>query len=380
LLVEYDLCCESEVRLAAQGPLHAGSHKEKQYVLDRRQDLVKRPKLPLLVAILVGSFAAGSKASAQQLIVTLKLDANQIGLVRTAQGLTTRLTFPESVKEVICGDLYDPASGKGTFVVQRSDNDVFIKPITTKGASNLFVRTGDKPRRIYNFDLSITTFDKAFRVVNVDAAEPAPQPAASATPTEPATSVANPALTDPPRDKDEAIKEAKTQAEEILRSARQQASRIVAEGQQTVDEMQRQALVDAPQQIEKRFVTALLGGLNTIKISNAHVVTQKKVSLRLDKEMYTFEGRTYMRYTIQNSGGEDFVYSQLRLEAGATPATEKPISAELIQSKSENKVAPGETVAGVLVFDQKLVNPKDKLILSVQGKNDSTLTHIVVLQ
>jgi hypothetical protein len=331
--------------------------------------LVKNPKHAIMVTLFSALILAAAPVFPQQLIVTLKLDGNQIGMVRTAQGLTTRLTFPESVKEVICGDLYDPASGKGMFVVQRSDNDVFVKPIATKGASNLFVRTGDKARRIYNFDLSIVTFEKAYRVVNVDNDDAAAQPAAAM-----ATSRA---AEDP---KDDPLTDSRTQAEEILRTARQQASRIVAEAQQSVDEIQRRAISDAPQQIQRQFITALLGGLNATRISNAHVVTQKKVTVRLDKDMYTFEGRTYIRYTIQNSGNENFIYSALRLEAGSTPASQKLLSTESIQSKPENRVIPGETVAGILVFDQKALNPKDKLVLSVQGKDDSTLTHIVVLQ
>jgi hypothetical protein len=323
------------------------------------------------VALCIWCVCGVHPAAAQKLIVTLKLDGDQIGLVSTTQGLTTRLAFPDSVKEVICGDLYDPASGKGTFVVQRSDNDVFIKPITSKGASNLFVRTGDKLHRIYNFDLSIVSFDKAYRVVNVESESAATQPVADAN--QAGSAEASKAT-------DDSLKDARAQADEIVRTARQQASMMVAEAQQSVDEMQRHAIVEAPQQVQRRFVSALLGGLNTTRISNAQVATQKKVIIRLDKEMYTFEACTYMRYTIQNSGKENFVYAEIRLEAGATAAGQKHVPAEVIQSKPENKVVPGETVAGILVFDQKLANPKDKLVLSVQGKDDNTLTHIVVLQ
>jgi hypothetical protein len=336
--------------------------------------------LRVLFALSIWCLCGVRPAAAQKLIVTLKLDGDQIGLVSTAQGLTTRLAFPDPVKEVICGDLYDPASGKGTFVVQRSDNDVFIKPITTRGVSNLFVRTGDKLHRIYNFDLSIVSFDKAYRVVNVESEPAARQTAPGAKPSGGAALANETGSAAGSLATDDSAKDARTQAEEIIKAARQQASRIVAEAQQSVDEMQRQAIVEAPQQAQRRFVSALLGGLTATRISNAQVVTQKKVIVRLDKEMYTFEGRTYMRYTIQNSGKENFVYSAIRLEVGATPASEKQVPAEVIQSKPENKVVPGETVAGILVFDQKLTNPKDKLILSVQGNDDNTLTHIVVLQ
>lgn len=326
---------------------------------------MKYKRVHLIVALSLALVAASGAALAQKLIITLKLEPDQIGLVRTAQGLTTRLAFAEPVREVICGDLYDPASGKGTFVIQRSDNDVFIKPITTKGASNLFVRTGDKVRRVYNFDLSIVTFDKAYRVVNVENEEASQQTAPGV---ENASSGAA-------RDKDDPTRDAQSQADEILRSARQQASRIVADARQSIDEMQRQAIADAPQQVQRRFIAALLGGLSTTRITNPHVVTQKKVALRLDKDMYTFEGRTYMRYTIQNSGSENFVYAGLRLEAGAN---QKLVPTQVVQSKAENRVVPGETLAGILVFDQKLINAKDKLVLSVQGKDDNTLTQLVV--
>jgi len=329
---------------------------------------VKQPKLsaiPILVLVLSG---LGSTALAQKLILTLKLESDQIGLVRTAQGLTTRLAFPEPVKEIICGDLYDPASGRGTFVVQRSDSDVFIKPITTKGASNLFVRTGDKVRRIYNFDLSIVPFDKAYRVVNVENDE---------TPSHPAGGASG---ADQAGDRDDPLKDARAQADEILREARQQASRIVAQAQQSIDEMQREAAADTPKQVQRRFIAAMLAGLNTTRIGDARAVTQKRVTLRLDKEMYTFEGRTYVRYTIQNSGSENFIYGQVRLEVSGGPVGQRAVPTEVIQSKPENKLVPGETVAGVLAFDPKLINRNDKLVLSLQGKDDSIPTHMVVIQ
>src|SRR5215471_15805343 len=106
-------------------------------------------------------------AQAQSPITSLTLGPDQIGKLRTAVGLSTRLSFSEPVKEVICGDLYDPASGKGSFVVQRGENDVFIKPVVSKGFSNMFVKTGDKGEHTYNFDLEIVAAAQAFRVVNV---------------------------------------------------------------------------------------------------------------------------------------------------------------------------------------------------------------------
>ena len=113
-------------------------------------------------------------ARAQSTVTTIVLGPDQIGKVKTAQGISTRITFPEPVSEIICGDLYDAASGKGLFVVQSSGNDsqrgnsVYLKPVATKGVSNLFVTTGDKGKNnTYNFDLEIVPMPQAHRVVNV---------------------------------------------------------------------------------------------------------------------------------------------------------------------------------------------------------------------
>ena len=125
------------------------------------------------------------QAAAQSPVVTLQLSSDQIGVVKTSVGITTRITFPEPVAEIICGDLYNSADGKGTFVVQRSGsaekpgNDVYVKPVAAKGQSNMFVKTGDG-RHTYNFDLNIVAPTLAHRVVNVTDAPPSSGPATGA--------------------------------------------------------------------------------------------------------------------------------------------------------------------------------------------------------
>ena len=109
----------------------------------------------------------GGAADAQTPIVTFRLSKDQIATVKTAPGITTRLVFPDQVTEIICGDLYDPTSGRGTFVIQRGANDLFLKPVATKGLSNMFVRTGQSDENVYSFDLIIVTVEQAHRVVNV---------------------------------------------------------------------------------------------------------------------------------------------------------------------------------------------------------------------
>jgi len=122
-----------------------------------------------LVMILLAAAAIGRAQSqiANPQIVTLRLGSDQIGLVKTAEKVSTRLAFGEPIKEIICGDLYDPESGIGAFVVQRIDNDVFIKPVAPRGISNMFVKAGDKGERIYNFSLLIGPVDQVNLIVKV---------------------------------------------------------------------------------------------------------------------------------------------------------------------------------------------------------------------
>ncbi len=190
---------------------------------------------------------------AQSPVVTLPLNSDQIGLVRTAVQITTRVSFSEPVAEIICGDLYDAGSGKGTFVVQRSGtadkpgNDVFIKPVVPKGQSNMFVRTGDG-RHTYNFDLKIVAPEQAHRVVNVtDAMPTAPaNPPTEKNNTQPADPAPDTVKTAPCPDADriksEAEQAARVKADEITRNARQQADRIIGEAETKLAEANRQRI------------------------------------------------------------------------------------------------------------------------------------------
>ena len=128
------------------------------------------------VAVMALVLLAASSVKAQSLIITISVGPNQIGQIKTTQGITTRVTFPDTVRDIICGDLYDPATGKGSFVVQRIDNDVFLKPVVPKGLSNLFVKTGEKGEHTYSFDLLVVSLEQAHRVVNVAGESPVAAP------------------------------------------------------------------------------------------------------------------------------------------------------------------------------------------------------------
>jgi type IV secretory pathway VirB9-like protein len=320
-------------------------------------------------------------AGAQTAIATLALGPDRIGEVKTAQGITTRIVFTEPVQEIICGDLYDPVSGKGAFVVQRSGtsehpgNDVFIKPVASKGMSNMFVKTGDG-KHTYNFDLKIVPAEQANRVVNVTELAPA----SSASPQAPAADQRSADPEKPAADferlKAEAEQQARQKAAEILRNAQQHADRKMAEAEAKLAEAERQASQRADQEIERRFVQALMLGLREVKASNTRATT-KKVIITLDPRVLLFDDKAYLRYTVQNIGDKNFGFTSMSLEVGQGRDA-KPLTAEVNQSKPENQVAPSESLTGIIVFDPKQVAAKQRLTFFVRGEDRAELARITV--
>jgi len=333
--------------------------------------------------------APGAQPSvAQSPVVTLPLNSDQIGLVRTAVQITTRVTFSEPVAEIICGDLYDAASGKGTFVVQRSGtpdkpgNDVFIKPVVSKGQSNMFVRTGDG-RHTYNFDLKIVAPEQAHRVVNVtDAMPSAPaNPPGEKNNMQPADPSPDPVKTAPCPDADriksEAEQAARVKADEITRNARQQADRIIGEAETKVAEANRQVSNVANQESDRRFMQALMLGLRETKINNPRVTTKKKIIVVLDPRVLIFDEKAYLRYTIQNAGELDFTFTGVSLEMG-TGAEAHPLTIQVKQTKDENRLAAGESLTGIIAYDPAQVTSKDKLTFFVRGEDSAEITHVTI--
>jgi TonB family protein len=121
----------------------------------------------IVLAWLVAPVTVLSQNPTQSQITTITLGPDQIGIVKTGPAISTRVSFREPVQDIVCGDLYDPGSGTGAFVIQRIDNDVFIKPVMPRGISNMFVKTGEKRENTYNFSLIIVPVDEAYQIVNV---------------------------------------------------------------------------------------------------------------------------------------------------------------------------------------------------------------------
>lgn len=313
------------------------------------------------LAVFAVAVCAGVYAQSPVRSVTLAPD--QVGVIKCAQGITTRIVFSEPVKEMICGDLYDGATGRGTFVLQRGDSDVFLKPVASKGSSNLFVKTGQQGEHVFNFDLTVVPMAEAHRVVTVNGAA-GNAPGRSAHGNGQAEDSGNSAT------------RAKQQADELIRGARQQADRIVKQAEQRAGEIDRQALDRAAEaerqsaqraekEIERRFLRAVMMGLREIKIGKTRV-TYKQVTIALDQTLLTFDEKSYLRYTIQNNGRAEFRYNNIELEIETSEAT-RPITATVIQSKAEKTVLPGETVSGVIVFDLRQIEESGKLSVALKA-------------
>jgi len=326
--------------------------------------------------------AVSAASSAQSAIVTLALGPDKIGDIKTAQGITTMIRFADPVQEIICGDLYDGGTGKGTFVVQRSGtaeqpgNEVFIKPVSSRGASNMFVKTGGG-KHTYSFDLNVVAAAQAHRMVNITEIAAETKPVVSAPASDGHAADLEKPAPDFERLKAEAEQQGRTKAAEIIRNAQQQADRKIAEAEARVLEADHQASLKAGQEVDRRFMQALMLGLREMKVANTRVATKRMVLTLDPARMLVFDDKAYLRYTIQNTSDKDFAFTAMSLEAGELKDI-KPITIEVNQSKTENALTPGESLTGVIMFDPKQVGNKQKLILFVRGADSADLAHITV--
>lgn len=325
----------------------------------------------LIIALSLMVLAPAARAQ-QSLITTLTLGPNQIGLVKTAPGITTRIAFSEPVKEIICGDLYDNTSGKGSFVVQRSDNDVFLKPVVPKGLSNLFVKTGERGENVYSLDLVVVPVAEAYRMVTVASQAVAPQQSTAGD--QPASDTSAKALA-----------AAQKQAEDILANARGQAGHIVAQAEKRAADSDRQAVQRSTdlerqttermeQEIQRRFMRAMIQGVRDVRVNDSFVA-QKRIEITLDPRILSFDEKSYLRYTIKNNSDKEFAFSSLSLER-STGKEKKEIPAEINQGRAENRLKAGETIIGIIVFDSKLVTETDRLTLFVRGEGNIEIARL----
>jgi hypothetical protein len=240
----------------------------------------------------------------------------------------------------------------------------------------MFVKTEGK--HTYSFDLTIVTTAQAHRMVNVTDLAPAsttasPAPGGESRPADPEK-----ASPDFERLKADAEQQARQKAAEIIRGAQQQADRKIAEANAKLAEAERLAPQRADQEIERRFMQALMLGLRESKVSNTRAAA-KKVIITVDQRILIFDEKAYLRYTIQNTGDKDFAFSALSLEV-SDGNEGKPLTTVVNQSKNENTITTGESLTGVIVFDAKQVGAKQRLTLFVRGEDGAEIAHLTIQQ
>lgn len=328
--------------------------------------------------LLTSILSVGLHAKAQAQVTSITLAQDQLGTVQTSVNYTTKISFPEVVTSVICGDLYDQNTQRGTFVIQSqpNDKDIFIKPVQKQGNSNMFVKTSSG--KTYNFRVIVVPQDKAHIVVNVSDPkstpannDPQPNSGGSSKPTENNPPNTTPCISeaDLARRKDEIEQAAQNKADEIIRKARGDANRIVNEAEARSSDMLRTANEKASKAGEERFKQTLMQGVQQVNIENTRA-SSKRIVVQLDPKIWVFDGKSYLHYTIQNVSNQDFTFSAISLEAGQPKGTMQPIPVELTQQKSENTLAPQESLAGVIAFDAKMISPKDRLELLIRDADN----------
>jgi vacuolar-type H+-ATPase subunit H len=342
-------------------------HSSSRY---RQEELMKRNAATIALVLLT---ASGVRA--QSLIINTTVGPNQIGQVKTTQGITTRVTFADTVRDIICGDLYDPATGKGSFVVQRIDNDVFLKPVVAKGVSNLFVKTGEKGEHTYSFDLLVVPLEQAHRVVHVAGDSSISGSAGGRSPGDTSEDVKKNVAASQ-QQVDETIRNARQQADAIISQANKQASEIYSKALQRAETLDHQSADRAQQEVEQRFVRAMIQGVREVKSVDSRVVA-KKVSLALDPRVLTFDDRSYLRYTIRNDGDQELSFNGLSLER-RTGKEVVAITAKVIQGRAQNKLNPGDAIMGVIMFNAKEVAAGDKLTLYVRGEDNTEIARLSI--
>jgi hypothetical protein len=132
--------------------------------------------------------------------------------------------------------------------------------------------------------------------------------------------------------------------------------------------MDRQSLARVEQEIQHRFMRAMIQGVREVKVNDSHVAP-KKIDITLDPRMLIFDEKAYLRYTIQNNAEKEFTFSSISLEK-SVGKEKKEIPAQVNQGRVENRLKAGETIIGIIVFDSRLVPETDRLTLYLRGADN----------
>ena len=283
-------------------------------------------------------------------IVFVDVTPDTIVTVRTAQNVITRVALPEEAKEAICGDLFDAASNTGSFVINKSGNDVFIKPVNTKSQTNLFVKTDSS---VYNFDLVVVPPAQAHRVVNVN----------MPTYGEQIEKMRETART-------EIAAERSDMEAEIDRRLADRRDELEKQNQATLAAEQRKMRAEADRRanelVVRRIVDGVLQGFQNVAIRERRAESPE-IDVLLDEVAYVFEGRLYVRYRIMNKRSADITYGEPRI-AIRGGEKDRAVATTVVTARGDYVIPGGSTIAGVAIFELPTLEKGERLFFSVRAE------------
>jgi Skp family chaperone for outer membrane proteins len=283
-------------------------------------------------------------------IVFVDVTPDTIVTIRTAQNVITRVALPEEAKEAICGDLFDAASNTGSFVINKSGNDVFIKPVNSKSQTNLFVKTETS---VYNFDLVVVPSAQAHRVVNVNL---------------PSHTEEIEQLREAAR-REIAAERTEMEADMAKRLADRQEE-LDKQAQATLAADQRKLRAEADRRANelatRRIVDGVMQGFQTVTMRERRAEGER-IDLLVDDVAYIFEGRLYVRYRITNKSSRDLTFSEPRVLI-RNGERDRPVATTVVTARGDYVVPGGSTIAGVAIFEMPNLENLDRLYLAVRAE------------
>ncbi len=321
--------------------------------------------LTLVAVSVCGAQSGGNPppaASPASGIIFVDVTPDSIVTIKTAQNVVTRVALPAEAKQAICGDVFDAASGTGTFVIDRSGNDVFIKPLATKGQTNLFIKT---EKEVYNFDLTVVTTAQAYRVVNVNL---------------------------PPYERQIAEQKANA-AREIARDRAAMEAEMngkLADRQRELEQTNSDLLASERAKLRaetdrratdlamRRVADGVMQGFTTVPLREKRG-TIDQLDVAVDDAGYVFEGRLYVRYRVTNRGTSEATYSEPKVYVRAGE-TDRAIVSSAISGRGDFKVPAGQTVSGVVVFERVTLERGERLLLVVRGPGEGRAVQLRLLE
>ncbi|HQR37768.1 MAG TPA: TrbG/VirB9 family P-type conjugative transfer protein [Blastocatellia bacterium] len=295
-------------------------------------------------------------------IIFVDVNSDTITTIRTAQNIVTRVALPGEAKEAICGDLFDSTSNTGSFVISRTGNDVFIKPVASKGQTNLFIKTD---RDVYNFDLVVVPPAQAYRVVNINLppyAQQIEQQKAAA--------------------RREIAEERSRMQDEIDDKIAARQRELDQQNADTLATEQRKLRAEADRRAgdmaTRRFVDGIMQGFPSVPLRERRAQLDQ-MDLTVDDSAFIFEGKLYVRYRLANNGAGELTYAEPKLVVRGVES-DRPVTSTTYTARGDYKAPAGQTASGVVVFERPALERGERLILMVRGESKDRVIQLRLLE